>query len=262
MSEPLGNDGRVQVLAMTKTQVDRLGDRLKKGNVSDADLRALDEYRRSFAPVYESVVNVIRERLNLEPTGRPAKSTPSIVDKLQRESIRLSQIQDIADCRAIVDDIRAQVETVDRLVQTFEDSVVVDRRKNPSHGYRAVHVIVRSSGKLIEVQVRTVLQHMWAELSEKLADLIDPAVKYGGGTEPSRSMLIEMCQLVTEAELLEQQLLELAKNALSEKQWPGDLQNLMTSARSQIVSIRQMISQLLQNTIARYDKGDTDVVSR
>src|SRR2546422_4790511 len=76
---------------LSKTQVDRLGDRLRKGGISETDLRLLDSYRRSFAEAYECVVRRIRDQLKLEPTGRPAKSTTSIVDKLQRESVRLSQ---------------------------------------------------------------------------------------------------------------------------------------------------------------------------
>jgi putative GTP pyrophosphokinase len=77
---------------VTKTQIDRLGDRLRKGNVTEADLRLLDLYRRSFVEAYEAVVGSIRQRLGLEPTGRPAKSTTSISEKLRRESIRLTQI--------------------------------------------------------------------------------------------------------------------------------------------------------------------------
>lgn len=44
-----------------------------------------------------------------------------------------------------------------------------------------MHVIVEISGKPIEIQVRTSLQDWWAQLSEKYADLVDPAIKYGGG---------------------------------------------------------------------------------
>jgi putative GTP pyrophosphokinase len=88
---------------MSKTQIDRLGDRLKKGNITEDDLRLLDQYRRSFTEAYEFVVGAIRKELSLEPTGRPAKSTTSIADKLRRESIRLTQIQDIAGCRLIGD---------------------------------------------------------------------------------------------------------------------------------------------------------------
>jgi len=141
---------------LSKTQVDRLGNRLRKGDISEADLPLLDGYRRSFTDAYEDVVRKIRDQLGLEPTGRPAKSTTSISAKLSRESIRLSQIQDIAGCRLIVPDILTQDEVVAKLKGLFDKLTVVDRREHPSHGYRAVHVIVDRRGKLIEVQVSDV----------------------------------------------------------------------------------------------------------
>lgn len=52
-----------------------------------------------------------------------------------------------------------------------------------------MHLIVRIDGKPIEVQVRTSLQHVRAELSEKLADITDPSIKYGGGPTPVRQLL-------------------------------------------------------------------------
>ena len=63
---------------LSKTQIDRLGDRLRQGAFSEADLRLLDDYRRSFGGAYETVVRVIRAQLWLEPTGRSAKSTSSM----------------------------------------------------------------------------------------------------------------------------------------------------------------------------------------
>jgi hypothetical protein len=42
--------------SFSKTKVDQLGDRLRKGNITDDDLRLLDNYRRSFAGAYEAVV--------------------------------------------------------------------------------------------------------------------------------------------------------------------------------------------------------------
>src|SRR5215210_6467006 len=174
---------RLMATELTKTRVDRLGDRLRKGHITEADLRLLDQYRRSFSEEYEAIIEAIRKELGLEPTGRPAKSTTSISDKLRRESIRLTQIQDIAGCRLIVTDIANQESVVQSLTSLFEHTTVSDRREKPSHGYRAVHVIVNSQGKLIEIQVRTVLQHLWAELSEKGSDIIAPAIKYGGGDE-------------------------------------------------------------------------------
>ena len=84
---------------VSKTQIDRLGDRLKREEITDTDLRLLDDFRRSFSDAYEFVVRAIRSELNLETTGRPAKSTAAIKEKLLRESVRLTQIQDIAGCR-------------------------------------------------------------------------------------------------------------------------------------------------------------------
>ena len=191
-------------MEISKTQLDRLGDRIRKILISDEDLRLLDEYRRSFADVYEHVVNSIVKNLSLDPTGRPSKSTTSISDKLRRESIRLSQIQDIAGCRLVVTDIAEQNSVVDSLQKLFGGSVsIVDRRKTPSHGYRAVHVIVQLEGKLIEVQVRTSLQHLWAELSEKLSDVSDPSVKYGGGSDDVKDILANTSGWVAEVELRE-----------------------------------------------------------
>jgi len=181
---------QLSMATLSKTQIDRLGDRLRKGSPSEADLRLLDEYRRSFGEAYETVIRAIREQLRLEPTGRAAKSTSSIIEKLRRESIRLSQVQDIAGCRVIVEDIATQNRIVASLQKKFPKSSIVDRRDKPSFGYRAVHVIPLVSGKLVEIQVRTFLQHLWAELSEKLADILDPAIKYGGGSDPIQKVLL------------------------------------------------------------------------
>jgi putative GTP pyrophosphokinase len=193
---------------MSKTQIDRLGDRLKKGTISEAHLRLLDQYRRSFAEAYDIVVNVIRKGLAWEPTGRPVKSTTSIVEKLQRESIRLTQIQDIAGCRLIVPDIAIQETVVQSLKSLFEDTTVIDRRQKPSHGYRAVHVLVSCFDKTIEVQVRTSLQHLWAELSEKFSDIVDPAIKYGKGEEWTRVLLMHTSDMVAGVEFDEAKLAE------------------------------------------------------
>ncbi len=189
--------------SVSKTQIDRLGDRLRKGEVSDDDLRQLDTYRRSFASAYEEVVSTIRNVTQLEPTGRPAKSTTSIVEKLRRETIRLSQIQDIAGCRLVVRDISEQDQLVEQLKKALTKVVVVDKRSRPSHGYRAVHIIATAQGKAIEIQVRTELQDLWAQLSEKASDVIDPTIKYGGGDQAVQDLLAGLSKAIFELEGLE-----------------------------------------------------------
>jgi ppGpp synthetase/RelA/SpoT-type nucleotidyltranferase len=189
---------------LTKSQVDRLGERLKQGSVTDADLRLLDEYRRSFGPAYDAVVNAIRRQARLATTGRRAKTTTSIIAKLRREHVRLSQIQDIAGCRIVVADSAEQDRAVVALRAALPGVLLHDRRKKPSHGYRAVHVIARVGDKPVEIQVRTKLQHLWAEISERLSDLLDPRLKYGVGPEPALKLLQDTSQLIALFENLEQ----------------------------------------------------------
>ena len=194
-------------MPVSKTQIDRLGDRLKEGLHTESDLRLLDDYRRSFGEAYEAVVRTIRQGGEF-PTGRLAKSTLSIVEKLRRESIRLSQMQDIAGCRVVVANIVQQDQFVESLRTVFPGASVIDRRDNPSYGYRAVHVIAEISGKPIEIQVRSSLQHLWAELSEKSSDVLDPTIKYGGGPDEWRTFLVASSETVAGYEKLEKKHFE------------------------------------------------------
>jgi GTP pyrophosphokinase len=235
---------------VTKTEIDRLGDRLRKGNVTEADLRLLDLYRRSFVEAYEAVVGSIRQRLGLEPTGRPAKSTTSISEKLRRESIRLTQMQDIAGCRLLVSDVADQERVVEALSRLFDDVTIVDRRERPSYGYRAVHLIATSYRKVIEIQVRTSLQHLWAELSEKFSDVVDPAIKYGGGEERIRELLARASYGVALEELAEKQLADILANSPPQDQLPEDLRQEITANRERLSSCKQQLTELLADLIA------------
>jgi len=228
---------------LSKSQVDRVGDRLRKGEITDFDLQILDTYRRSFASAYEHVVEHIRTELGLDPVGRE-KTNTSIIDKLRRQSIRLSQIQDIAGCRIVVADISKQEEALERLKALFPDVDLDDRRERPSHGYRAVHVIVRIDGKSIEIQVRTSLQHWWAELSEKFSDLIDPAIKYGGGNAEALDSLSvasdEIIKVEKDERLLKDILAELARRGGMSEDAGRDLlkaQRSIAARRKQVINL-------------------------
>ena len=189
--------------SLSKTQVDQLGDRLRKGGVSDDDLRLLDAYRESFAEAYEEAVATIRSATGLEPAGR-WKTNISIIEKLLREStMRLSRMQDIAGCRLVVEDTLKQDWVVERLMRAFQPAKVDDRRKRPSHGYRAVHVKPTVQGKLVEIQVRTELQHLWAQQSELLADRVDSRIKYGGGNPGIQEILSRYSGYVADVEAVE-----------------------------------------------------------
>jgi len=231
---------------ISNSQLDQLGNRVRKDDLSGEDIRLLDQYRRSFTEGYEQVVEIIRNTLDLQPTGRPAKSTTSIRDKLKRESIRLSQMQDIAGCRIVVADTLTQDAVVAALIAHFPESKLFDRRKIPSHGYRAVHLIAYCANNPIEIQIRSVFQHMWAELSEKAADVVDPAVKYGGGPEPWRTDLIALSRIIAEREDIQTKVHELKAKLDQRPDTPADLVDALRSLEKDLDDANIGLQQLLQ----------------
>ncbi len=58
-------------------------------------------------------------------------------------------------------------------------------------------------GQWVEFQVRGMLQHLWAEVSEKLSDVGDPSIKYGGGKHDIQAALQESSSLIAEIESTE-----------------------------------------------------------
>ena len=224
--------------AVSKSQVDQLGERIRKNGITEADLQLLDFYRRSFARAYDHVVTTIRNDLGFEPTGRPTKSTTSIADKLARESLRLSQMQDIAGCRIVVADIIEQDALVDRLTEVFETKSLFDRRESSSHGYRAVHVVVRHMDMPIEIQIRTAFQHLWAELSEKLSDLVEPAVKYGGGPEALVEFLLSASERGRLLESFERRL-DQRKDWENQREEIADLAKLIEQTKRELADLLQ-----------------------
>jgi len=168
---------------VSKSQIDKLGQRLRTGaSPTQVDLLALKEYVDFHGQVLGDVVQKLRlvpARSN-EITAR-LKTTETIIEKLRRQRVRLSQIQDIAGARVVVPLGRlGQDDFVEKLLRQWPSHTVEDRREKPQHGYRAVHIIVREQQRTVEIQVRTERQHQWADLFEKLADRWGRQIRYGG----------------------------------------------------------------------------------
>lgn len=61
-------------------------------------------------------------------------------------------------------------------------------------GYRAVHVIAKVDNIPVEVQFRTELQDLWAQVFERLADGWGRQIRYGGEPDPDvRSEDLSQC---------------------------------------------------------------------
>jgi ppGpp synthetase/RelA/SpoT-type nucleotidyltranferase len=126
------------------------------------------------------------------------KRLPSIITKLQRfHSMQLSTMQDLGGCRAVV----RRVSNVDALVRMYENvptnaAKFVSKKdyisEPKSDGYRSVHLVYEYQGHsqegafrglLIEIQLRSRLQHAWATALETIDTFTDEALKSGLGDE-------------------------------------------------------------------------------
>jgi ppGpp synthetase/RelA/SpoT-type nucleotidyltranferase len=164
----------------------------------DQAIEIIDNFRASHA----FPLNTLRHRLSILATNINRKSViaqrlkrfSSIMAKLRNyESMRLSEMQDIGGCRAVV---RTLVD-VDNLVAAFMSSHIKhklshsdDYINNPKEsGYRSYHLVFRYisdknttyNGLKIEVQIRTPLQHAWATAVETVDLFTRQALKSSRG---------------------------------------------------------------------------------
>jgi ppGpp synthetase/RelA/SpoT-type nucleotidyltranferase len=112
-------------------------------------------------------------------------------------------MQDIEGCRVIVDSMVEQDALAVRLQAAFDDVTVHDRRIDPSNGYRALHLVPRVMGERYEIQMRTRLQHAWAEVVERLAGRYGQELKYGSGEESLRSVPSDLSMIIARIESAE-----------------------------------------------------------
>jgi putative GTP pyrophosphokinase len=196
---------------LSRSQLEKLGDRLRDGLLTLIDLRQLRAFLQTLEPFAEETFSQIRdletdaEGLQFaQTTRRNVKTTRSIIAKLRRQTTKLVQIQDLVGCRIVVPDIIDQNEWLDALTRLFPRAEVVDRRGRPQNGYRAVHVIVRDNGYRFEVQLRSVLQDRWANVVEKIADRHGIDIKYGGGNAAIQGWLREISLNIAKVESAEE----------------------------------------------------------
>jgi putative GTP pyrophosphokinase len=124
------------------------------------------------------------------------KRVPSILAKLRRfDSMNLSRMQDIGGLRAVTRNLRT-VRNLrhDYLNSRFKHKLVSERdyiRSPKPSGYRGIHLVYRYQGQhtsnydglLVELQIRTRLQHSWATAVETMGTFLDHALKSSEGPQ-------------------------------------------------------------------------------
>jgi ppGpp synthetase/RelA/SpoT-type nucleotidyltranferase len=168
----------------SKTKIDKAGLALAKNIFRDEDEyfeleEVFDEYRKAhLQPLSETTLELQHLLTNYGAQyyiAQRLKRKPQIVRKLNRLSVRLTQLQDIGGCRIIVQ----KNSDVDRLHKYLTEKVkaqnifTIDRTTDyrdlgrDNTGYRSLHVILKRSGVHLELQIRSRIQHYWSESIER-----------------------------------------------------------------------------------------------
>ena len=199
--------------------------------------------------VLEVAVIAVKDKLGLQATSR-VKNTGTILEKLQRHGGSwLKSMQDIAGLRIVGDWTRSEQDArVAEIVQLFSTGSgrpprVHDRRLSPVNGYRAVHVVTYIDNTPVEVQVRTVWQHEWADLYEKLADILGRGIRYGedpyGLTEEAEAVRQQVAGHPRETELratidqMAELIIDIRKSIVRKAVLVADLLDLLEKAVEQ-----------------------------
>ncbi len=175
----------------------------------------LEEYREHL-PQFEQVKNQVLSLLKevFEEAGLivasiegRVKTEGSLAGKLELKGSKYASLGDITDIVGVrvitfyIDDVDKVASAVDRLFEIdWENSV--DKRKAheiDSFGYMSLHYICRTKGfpYRFEIQMRTVLQHAWANMNHDTG--------YKSGVEVPKEYLRNLSRLAGLLELVDEQ---------------------------------------------------------
>jgi len=131
------------------------------------------------------------------------KRGPTIAGKLVRErSMKLSRMADIGGVRAVLPDQAAAYRVASRLRRNWTITRTRDYVAEPkADGYRALHLISRNRGRLIEIQLRTPLQDSWANTVEGFSRTGFPDLKFGEGPPVLRDFLLDTAEILSHVDI-------------------------------------------------------------
>jgi putative GTP pyrophosphokinase len=181
-----------------KSELDRIGDRIRSGKFTEGDLESLEQWRAS----HSYLINTFQARLRSISKKVPGavatrlKRRPTIVDKLGRESgMKLSRMHDVAGCRVVFQTIEELTEfrrkmhntrAKHRLISDGDKYNYIAAPKNS--GYRSIHDVYEYAsysptgeawnGLKIEVQYRTEAQHSWSTAVEAFDMALSSRAKF------------------------------------------------------------------------------------
>lgn len=200
-------------MAYSKSKVDKAGrllaDRLqaiargKKTGPGPVELleaiQVIEWWREEHAKPLSRVAANLRYYAAQE--GKPVvaqrlKKLPTIVGKLVRvPKMKLARMGNIGGVRAVLPTQEAAYNVAARLRRNWTITGGNDHVAKPKpDGYRALHLINRNRGRLIEIQLRTPRQDTWANTVEAFSRSVAPGLKFGGGPDFVREYFIAVAE--------------------------------------------------------------------
>lgn len=186
-----------------KNQIVRAGQIIRNPKSIPEDkewaLKVIDNWRASHAYPMQIIYYNLWRRFNRPNVviAQRLKRLNSIVSKLEREpAMNLWTMQDLGGCRIVVPRI-ADIDTVLKGLKGSRVRYKIKREndyiQNPrDSGYRSYHLVylyhsdksdTYNRNMLIEVQIRTHLQHLWATALETMGIFTNQALKSSRGDE-------------------------------------------------------------------------------
>jgi putative GTP pyrophosphokinase len=151
---------------------------------------ALSVYRASFTAPSRTVEQLLGALVTevapgAKVTGRP-KRAGAIVGKLVRHhGMRLTQMADIAGLRVRFPERQSEVDSLcERIRDRWQTPKFIDYVSKPKPtGYRAIHVLVETEDRIVEIQLRSASQNRWADQVELAGDRLGFRLKDGEGPD-------------------------------------------------------------------------------
>ena len=164
---------------ISNKQLNKIGEKIKSSSFSEEDLDIVINYRDTFIKTLFELSSLLKDNImeiNIPYllTGR-LKRKKSIIRKLKREenkNMDLTRIADLAGLRIIVENRKDQ-ETLFKAIKNKFDIIKEFDYRNSEQNYKSIHIHTRhTDGKIIEVQIRTIPQHTWADESESFGEQV------------------------------------------------------------------------------------------
>lgn len=171
-------------------------------------LRVLESWRKEHADPLRKATMGLRSRVTSSRCNDPKvsqrlKRRYTIIHKLWREpTMQLTTMHDIAGCRAVLGSIE-EVKAVSARWMKKRGRVHkrFDYITNPKPtGYRGEHLVVQYDGFMVEVQLRTRLQHAWATAVEQVGSAIEADLKSGYGPPDILNLFKLLGDLLSDAD--------------------------------------------------------------